>query len=171
MGSGVSVPTEAWDKKNKRIKPLNNRLIALQSELDNAVQALVNIHNKLTVIDEIEVTPENFKDAVRRLKEGKEGITESVLTFNQWVKEFIKETADGQRTNQLGLPIGHRTVQKYNTVKKHLDAFSKKVWGREIRFEEIDSRFLEQYKKFRGDQGLGVNTIAKDQAVLKTPLK
>jgi integrase len=45
------------------------------------------------------------------------------------------------------------------------------VWGREIRFDEIDSKLLDAYKKFRGDQGLGVNTIAKDQAVLKTWLK
>ncbi|MDG2245423.1 MAG: phage integrase SAM-like domain-containing protein, partial [Flavobacteriales bacterium] len=150
--SGINVPTKAWDNKTKKIKPLNKSLVALQGELEEVINNIKKVH-ALMMVQELEITPLTFKDAIKRHKDGKEGVSEATLTFNQWVKEFIKETADGQRTNQLGLPIGHRTVQKYNTVKKHLDAFSKKVWGREIRFEEIDSRLLEQYKKYRGDQG------------------
>ena len=168
--TGVTVPSKAWDKKNKKIKTTNKDLSVLQSELDEVVNNIKKVH-ALMMVQDLEITPLTFKDAIKRHKEGKEGVSEASLTFNQWVQEFIKETASGQRTNQMGLPIGTRTVQKYNTVKKHLDMFSKKVWGREIRFEEIDSRFLEQYKKFRGDQGLGINTIAKDQAVLKTWMK
>lgn len=171
IGTDINVEPKHWDSKKQVIKATTNELKALQKELDNVVQALVNIHTKMTVVDEIEVTPVNFKDAVKRMKEGKEGITETTLTFNQWVKEFIQETEEGKRTNQMGLPIDHRTVQKYRTVKKQLDLFAQRVWGREIRFDEIDSKFLDAFKKFRGDQGLGVNTIAKDQAVLKTWLK
>ena len=168
--TGITVLSSNWDKKNKKIKATNKNLQALQGELDEEINNIKKVH-ALMMVQDLEITPMTFKDAIKRHKDGKEGVSEATLTFNQWVKEFIKETASGQRTNQLGLPIGQRTVQKYNTVKKHLDAFSKKVWGREIRFEEIDSRFLEQYKKYRGDQGLGVNTIAKDQAVLKTWMK
>ena len=170
ISTGISIPTKAWDKKTKSIKPLNKRLISLQGELDEVVNSIKKVHALMTVQD-LEITPITFKDAINRFKEGKEGVSEATLTFNQWVTEFIKETEDGKRTNQMGFPISFRTVQKYRTVKKHLDAFSKKVWKREVRFEEIDSRFLEQFKKFRGDQGLGVNSIAKDQAVIKVWMK
>tara|TARA_Y100000401_G_scaffold52263_1_gene41018 strand:+ start:394 stop:1719 length:1326 start_codon:yes stop_codon:yes gene_type:complete len=170
IGTGIKIETKTWDSSKQCIKAKTKNLNVLQGELDEVVNNIKKVH-ALMMVQDLEITPLTFKDAIKRFKEGKEGVSEATLTFNQWVKEFIKETADGKRTNQMGLPIGNRTVQKYNTVKKHLDMFSKKVWKREVRFEEIDSRFLEQYKKFRGDQGLGINTIAKDQAVIKTWMK
>lgn len=170
IGTGVKIETKTWDPKRQEIKPLNKNLVALQGELDEVVNNIKKVHALMTV-QGIEITPISFKDAIKRWKDGKEGVSEATLTFNQWVKEFIEETEKGERTNQIGLPIGPRTVQKYKTVKKQLDRFSKQVWGREIRFEDVNSKLLDSYKKFRGEQGLGVNTIAKDQAVLKTWLK
>lgn len=67
--------------------------------------------------------------------------------------------------------IGVATVKKYNTTLSQLEDFSKKVWRRGLRFDEIDGVFLDKYRKFRADQGVGVNTIQKDIAVLKTWLK
>ena len=169
---GLSVPVHSWDRKKQQIKIQGNKdLIALQSKLNNRVNALVSLHTQLTVSHDVDLTPHAFKDAVKRMKEGKAGVAEKVLTFNQWVDEFIKESERGERTNQRGLPISHLTIQKYRTVEKQLNAFAKGVWGRQIRFDEIDGMFLNKYKKFRSDQGLGANSIAKDQAVVKTWLK
>lgn len=172
LGLGVTVPMKSWDKKNQRLKANTKDLVALQSEIDNAVQAIINAANQLTVLDGVELTPESLRDAVKRMKDGRAGVAEKVLTFNQWVADFIKDTAEGGRTNQKGQAIGEATVKKYKTVESLLDAFSKKVWGRAVRFDEIDATFLDKYRKFRVEStGVGVNTVAKDIAVLKTWVK
>jgi integrase len=178
-GLGVAVPTASWDKANQRIKTGKSKnLIALQNELDNAVTAIENLHNQLVVNDGVELSVEAMREGVKRMKEGKQGVAEKVLTFNQWVDEFIKETERGERTNQKGFAINRATVQKYRTVQKVLDRFSKKVWGRPIRFDELNDVFVGKYTKFRsegdktaGIKGVGINTIAKDLAVLKTWMK
>ena len=171
IGTGVTVPTKSWNKKTQRLRTNTAELIALQSELDNAVQAIVNAANQLTVLDGVELTPESLRDAVKRMKDGRSGVAEKVLTFNEWVGDFIKDTAEGGRTNQKGQAIGEGTVKKYKTVQNLLERFSKKVWGRAVRFDEIDATFLDKYRKFRAETGVGVNTIAKDIAVLKTWVK
>lgn len=176
-GLGVTIPTKSWDKGNQRIKTgTSKNLIALQSELDNAVQAIVNLHNQLIVNDNVELSVDAMRDGIKRMKEGKVGVAERVLTFNFWVDEFIAETERGERTNQMGRQIDFRTVQKYRTTKKMLDAFSIRVWGRVIRFDEIDQKFVGLWSKFRSDghgkvAGVGINTIAKDMAVIKTWMK
>jgi len=170
ISTGISVPTKAWDSKKQKVRPINPICVGLQDQLTDFTNNVSKIFALMTV-QGVEITPLSFKDAVNRMQSRKEGISEASLTFNQWVKEFIQETEEGKRTNQMGLPINERTVQKYRTVKDQLDTFAVKVWGREIRFEDVDAKFLEAFKKFRGDQGLGVNTIAKDQAVLKTWMK
>ena len=177
VGLGVTIPTKAWDKANQRIKTgTSKNLITLQSELDNAITAIVNLHNQLVINDGVELSVDSMRKAVKRMKDGKVGVAEKVLTFNQWVDEFIEETERGERTNQMGRQIDRRTVQKYRTTQKMLDAFSKRVWGRVIRFEEIDEKFVGQWAKFRSEghgkvAGVGINTIAKDMAVIKTWMK
>lgn len=171
IGLGVNIPTKSWNKKSQRLRANFERAEETQLELDNAVQAIVNAATQLSVLDGVELTPESLKDAVKRMRDGRSGVAEKVLTFNQWVADFIKDTAAGGRTNQKGQAIGERTVSKYKTVQNLLDKFSNKVWGRAIRFDEIDATFLDKYRKFRADTGVGVNTIAKDIAVLKTWVK
>ena len=177
VGLGVTIPTKAWDKANQRIKTgTSKNLITLQSELDNAITAIVNLHNQLVINDGVELSVDSMRKAVKRMKDGKVGVAEKVLTFNQWVDEFIEETERGERTNQMGRQIDGRTVQKYRTTQKMLDAFSKRVWGRVIRFDEIDEKFVGQWAKFRSEghgkvAGVGINTIAKDMAVIKTWMK
>ena len=177
VGLGVTIPTKAWDKANQRIKMGKFKsLITLQSELDNAVMAIVNLHNQLVINDGVELSVDSMRKAVKRMKDGKVGVAENVLSFNQWVDEFIEETERGERTNQMGRQIDGRTVQKYRTTQKMLGAFSKRVWGRVIRFDEIDEKFVGQWAKFRAEghgtvAGVGINTIAKDMAVIKTWMK
>jgi len=119
LSTKVTVPTAKWDNANQRIKTgTSEDLIAKQSELDNAVKAIVNLHNQLVVMDGLELTVDSLRDGVKRMREGKQGVAEKVLTFNQWVDEFIKETERGERTNQKGFAINRATVQKYRTVQK-----------------------------------------------------
>ena len=117
-----------------------------------------------------------MREGVKRTKEGKQGVAEKVLKFNEWVDGFIEETERGERTNSQGRQIAAGTIAKYRSTKKMLDAFSKRVWGRAIRFEEIDEKFVGQWAKFRSEghgtvAGVGINTIAKDMAVIKTWMK
>lgn len=143
IGTGVTVTVKDWDSKRQRINTRRDKtLIALQNELDNTVQAIVNLHDQLVVNDGVELTADALRDGVKRMRDGKVGVAEKVLTFNQWVDEFIQETADGHRTNQQGQVISERTVKKYRTVQRQLHEFIRKVWGRPIRFDEIDERFL-----------------------------
>ena len=172
VGLGVTIPTKSWDKTSQRLKAGTSKdLIALQSEIDNAVQAIVNLHNQLVVNDGVELSVEAMRDGVKRMRDGKVGVAEKVLTFNAWVDEYIKEMERGERLNSKGQQITETTIKKHRTVQKQLLAFTKKVWGRPIRFDEIDQRFVEKYQTFRGKQGVGVNTIAKDTAVLKSWVK
>ena len=67
--------------------------------------AIDNLHNQLVVNDGVELSVEAMREGVKRTKEGKQGVAEKVLTFNQWVDEFIKETERGERTNQKGFAI------------------------------------------------------------------
>ena len=172
IGTGVTVPTKRWNKTRQCLNTGTDQdLNTLQLELTNAVQAIVNLHNQLVVNDGVELTADALRDGVKRMRDKKVAVAEKVLTFNQWIDEFIQETADGQRTNQQGQVISERTVKKYRTVQRQLREFTKKVWGRPIKFDDIDETFLNKYLKFRRDQGLGINTIAKDTAVLKTWMK
>ena len=177
LSTKVTVPTAKWDNANQRIKTGTSKdLIAKQSELDNAVKAIVNLHNQLVVLDGLELTVDSLRDGVKRMREGKQGVAEKVLKFNEWVDGFIEETERGERTNSQGRQIAAGTIAKYRSTKKMLDAFSKRVWGRAIRFEEIDEKFVGQWAKFRSEghgtvAGVGINTIAKDMAVIKTWMK
>ena len=171
IGTGVSVPTKSWNKSRQRLEAQTQDLITLQTELDNAVQAIVNLHNQLVVNDGVELTADALRYGIKRMRDGKAGVAEKVLTFNLWVDEYIKEMERGERLNSKGQQITETTIKKHRTVQKQLLAFTKKVWGRPIRFDEIDQRFVEKYQTFRGKQGVGVNTIAKDRAVLKSWVK
>ena len=159
---------ESWNKKTQRLRTNTAELIVLQSELDNAVQAIVNAANQLTVLT-AELTPESLRDAVKRMKDGRT-VYEKVLTFNEWVGDFIKDTAEGGVRTKKDKPLG-KNSQEVQDRPNLLERFSKKVWGRTVRFDEIDATFLDKYRKFRAETGVGVNTIAKDIAVLKTWVK
>ena len=63
VGLGVTIPTKSWDKTNQRIKTgTSKNLIALQRELDNAVQSIVNLHDQLVVLDGVELSVEAMRD-------------------------------------------------------------------------------------------------------------
>jgi len=75
----ISIPTASWDKTNQRIKTgTSKNLIALQKDLDNAITAIVNLHNQLVVNDGVELSVEAMRDGVKRMKEGKVGVAEKV---------------------------------------------------------------------------------------------
>ena len=171
MGTGVNVPTKSWDKKNQRLKTNTKDLVALQSELDNAVQAIVNAANQLTVLDGVELTPESLRDAVqenegRTVGCGREGL--DVQRVGRRTSSKTRPRA-GVRTKK-DKPLGKEQSRSTRPSKTSSNG-SRRRCGVAVRFDEIDATFLDKYRKFRAETGVGVNTIAKDIAVLKTWVK
>ena len=167
IGLGVSVPFTGWDKKRQKSK---NGSSHLQPQLDASVKQITDVYDEMERKG-VELTRESFKVAIKRVQGGNIGVAENVLTFSKWIENFIISSENGDERQVNGQAVSHRTVQKYRTVQKQLSEFSKKVWSRQIEWTDVDGVLLNKYKKFRADQGLGVNTIAKDQAVLKFWMK
>lgn len=75
LSTKVTVPTAKWDNANQRIKTGTSKdLIAKQTELDNSIKAIVNLHNQLVVLDGLEFTVDSLRDGVKRMRQGKVGV-------------------------------------------------------------------------------------------------
>ena len=178
-GLGITVPTKAWDKANQRIKTgTSKNLIVLQSELDAAVGLIVNLHNQLVVMDDVELSVETMREGVKRLKAGKDGVTAKAVSFHQWVDEFMEEIKAGKRFTTDGTALKEGTIKRYRVVHGLLGEFkAQKRGGKAIAFEDVDSKFLADWKRWRADditvgnrvlrKGVTVNTLKNDIKILK----
>jgi len=172
-GLGISVPVKGWDKKKQRAK---NGSSHMQPELVAAVNRIQEVHNQMQ--DEgVLITPQSLRNRIEMKEvEVQEVVLDNLVEdnamgFSQWVEQYINDCASGDERQPNGKKITLRTIQKYRTVQSQLQDFAVKVWGKKIRWKDIDSSFLGKYKSYRANQGLAINTIGKDQAVLKFWIK
>jgi|GEM_PF-2511417 len=78
------------------------------------------------------------------------------LTFKDYFSQFLEEhkTREGHSKRR-------RTIQKYNTLYTHLDAFATKG-GKKLRADAIDGAFLASFRNYLlKDLGMADNTVAK----------
>lgn len=166
-GGGLSVPVDKWDKVKHRLRSGRDpKLVDLNTLIDREVTRAKDVFRKLSVDLERPPSHLEFKEGMKRSKQKR---SVGSLSFNQWVDEYIEESRS--RTNDRGEQITHRTIQKYQTVKLQLTEFSEKIIGRHLTFDDWDESLLSRYIQFRAKQGIGINTIGKDIAVIKLWLK
>jgi integrase len=170
---GISVPVHGWDKKKQRAK---NGSSHMQPEIEAAVNRIIEVNNQMEK-EGVLVTPQSLRSRLE-MKEAEVQevvldnlVEDNAMGFSQWVEQYINDCASGDERQPNGKKITLRTIQKYRTVQSQLQDFAVKVWGKKIRWKDIDSSFLGKYKSYRANQGLAINTIGKDQAVLKFWIK
>ena len=176
LGLDVTVPSERWNKGKQRLKILGSMHVnevkdcEVLNTLLEAREALIRgIIHELTMDLGKAPSWEEFKAGWTRKLKGRQRASVHHLTFNQWVDEFISNAP--QRLNGKGQQIHPRTIQKYRTVQVQLDCFAMRCVGRLLTFDDWNRELLASYKRFRAEQGVSINTIAKDVKVLKLWLK
>ena len=164
---GIGVPFTEWDKKRQKFK---GNSISKQELLDKEIDRINKIHTNMVEAGLL-ITKETFRNALKGGEKIKIVEQKKKLSFTSWVENFIRGCEEGEERQSNNKPITKRTIQKYRTVQKQLDEFAKQEWGALIEWEDIDGLLLNKYKSYRANQGLSVNTISKDQAVLKFWMK
>ena len=176
LGLDVTVPSERWNKGKQRLKVLGSMHVNDRKDCEvlntllEAREALIHdVIHELTM--DLGKAPgwDQFKEGWKRKLKGRDRASVFHLSFNQMVDEFIEEAPN--RTNGKGQRIHARTIQKYRTVQTQVDRFAKRHMGRPIAFEDWNREVLEKYMRFRAEQKVSVNTIAKDVKVIKLWLK
>jgi integrase len=138
--TGMKVYPKQWDFDKQRMKPaasgsqnFNTRLHILQE-------------NVKEYIDELMLQPEKpsyekVRDLIQEYvsTNTKPRLTENEKSFFQVYDEFLK------RKEQ---ELHHRTIQKFNSSKKLMEAFTAKYYKRYFDFEKIDVNFIDKYKSY-----------------------
>lgn len=182
-GLGVTVPTDKWDKKRQRLNSGSDKsLIAVEQEIDDAIHGLKKLYNELAISPDVELTATSLREAYKRQKQGKEGLTEKALSFDQWVDEFMEQLEKGKRFGSSGKALSIGTVKRYRVVHELLTAFRvEKRAGKRVEFDDVDVKFINDWKRWRADgkkigrkvvrPGVSVNTLSNDMKILKVWLK
>jgi integrase len=163
---GQSVRPEDWNEKKQRVK---NKLattadgkFALNDLLDNLERICLKTYTESLKdgIPEPEVLKEAMQAFINRNHTAKEGQASKPTLFSlaqRFINGEIKFRGKSKSVSSL---------KNYHAVTKHLreyQAYSKRV----VDFDNINLDFFYSYVSFLEKKGLGVNTIAKDIAILK----
>lgn len=163
---GQSVRPEDWNEKKQRVK---NKLattadgkFALNDLLDNLERICLKTYTESLKdgIPEPEVLKEAMQAFINRNHTAKEEQASKPTLFSlaqRFIKGEIKFRGKSKSVSSL---------KNYHAVTKHLreyQAYSKRV----VDFDTINLDFFYSYVSFLEKKGLGVNTIAKDIAILK----
>lgn len=151
-------------KEFPQSKLFNNTLKNIR---ENSEKAFLELETELGRIP----APKELKARLdRELKQEfptvENGSTEDrIPTFLELFKRFIEDSKDGTRLTTSGKRFDLRTIQKYNTVLKILQEFSKKYY---LTFDSIDKNFYTNYVTFLNKKKYNLNTVGRYIQVTKT---
>lgn len=179
VGLGTVVPTDKWDKNKQCLRTGTDQgLMAKQKTLTETVEGIVNLHNQLVIADGVELSVESMREGIKRLKEEKDPIPKKDLSFDEWVDEYMEEIEGGKRFTPNGTALKDGTIARYKVIHGLLSEFkAQKRGGKPIQFEDVDVKFLADWKRWRADdimvgnrvmrKGVSVNTLKNDIKILK----
>lgn len=156
----VSVPSEKWLPKTKNHRArldlrdgkggTNNAMLALQTELDRKVDEIVKVYNDI-VYQQGTVTADEFRTRVDAMR-GKNDKVAKGATLNEWVDALMGQVESGKRFTPNGTALTEGAIKRYRVVQKLVQAYSKeKNRGQDLSFESIDTRFVNEWKRWRAD--------------------
>ena len=116
-------------------------------------------------MDDVE-SVETMREGVKRLKAGKEGVTAKAVSFDGWVDEYMEEIeaeSDSTPTDR----IEGRDGQTVQVIHGLLGDHGQKRGNKAIAFEDVDSKFLADWKRWRADDIKVGNRVVKAQTVVR----
>lgn len=163
FGIAVKVPSAKWNKRTQRLNTGGRPgLVDLNRRIDIEVAKVIELYQSLASSGTVTV------DRMKAALSGKPS-KESTDSFLDWVASYIEQS--DSRTNNSGQRISYRTIQKYRTVESKLRQLAESVLKRDLLFTDWNEELLRRYIELRAAEGIGVNTAAKDVAVIRLWLK
>lgn len=162
--TGVTVPTEFWDKEKERAKQdrkfpayaeINAQLNRIETEA--AQIALRSQYNKSGLTNEI------FKKELDAFL-GKREVVDDSPTFFRYFKRFIEERAGNPNYSKGSIKV-------YVSTFNHLKAYADGVLRRELSFADFNHAFFSNFSNHLFGKGFGNNYVHKLTSTLKTILR
>lgn len=165
MATGDKVPAEYWNAETQEaINPKKKR------EYNELNTYLSGLRSKVATIEQqakyagVEITKEFMKAQLKPEKV----VKAAKITFMQSFELFIESAP--KRTTSNGEKIKTRTIQGYQTIYKHLAAFSLQNKFR-MEFENINKTFFDKFTEYMlVTQDMTNNSIGKNIKNLRTML-
>jgi len=157
--TGEKINPKFWNTKKQRVKEtiqfpeygeFNQKLNNIETAVNNTYRRLGN--DKVTFI-----SPDLLRDELNKELSKKEGLKKIGLI--EWMEQEIEIMKQDQKNG---------SIQVYNALIKHLNAFSKSRRYK-LSFESITIDFYEQFKDYLlNEKKLLTNTFGKQIKTLKT---
>ena len=154
ISTGFKVKYKDWDIKKERVKKSHNNSVQLNILITNLEQKVKNLYLKCKMEGK-----KTFEEIRQAIKDGVKDNKQQVFDFYETFDEFIK-----RRTQTLS----PKTIQKYNTLKKHLKRFED-TCNYELSFKNVNQTFFEKFEGFMySEVGLSKNSFDKYARTFKT---
>lgn len=138
--TGMNVYPKQWDFDKQRMKSMAAGSQKFNQRLTDLMQNVDDYYNELLKLDE-KPTFEQVRDLIQEYvsTNTKPRLKEPGKTFFEVYDVFL-----ARKEKELH----HRTIQKFRSSKKLLEAFTAKYYKRYFDFEKIDVNFIDEYKSY-----------------------
>lgn len=138
--TGMKVYPKQWDFDKQRMKSMAAGSQKFNQRLTDLMQNVDDYYNELLKQDE-KPTFEQVRDLIQEYvsTNTKPRIKEPGKSFFEVYDEFLSRKEKESH---------HRTIQKFRSSKKMLEAFTAKYYKRYFDFEKIDVNFIDAYKSY-----------------------
>jgi integrase len=144
VSTGQSIETANWNQNKQKVKGTDAKAIYLNRFLKQLKSEAESIYYKFYFEPSLELTRENFQNAVKDFIKGKDTqVKEDVDLYAFIDKHFI----DYHKKKE-----GKETYKSYGNLKYNLQLFSDHI-GKKLTFKNIDNEMLFEFKEFLLDRG------------------
>lgn len=140
VNTSFVVYPKQWSFTEKKMKSQAAGSQDFNKKLDELRESVRTYYDELMELEE-KPTFEQVRDLVNEYvsTRRKPKFSEDELSFFDVYDEFIERKKK---------ELHHRTIQKFNTSRNQLKAFTDKYYSRYFNFEKIDVNFIDRYKSF-----------------------
>lgn len=140
VNTAFVVYPKQWSFTEKKMKSMAAGSQDFNKKLDELRESVRKYYDELMELEE-KPTFEQVRDLVNEFvaTKRKPKFSENEMSFFDVYDEFLERKAN---------ELHHRTIQKFNTSRKKLEAFTDKYYPRYFNFEKIDVNFIDKYKTY-----------------------
>ena len=138
--TGMKVYPKQWDFDKQKMKSMAAGSQKFNQRLTDLMQSVDDYYNELLELDE-KPTFQQVRDLIQEYvsTNTKPRLREQGKTFFEVYDIFLERKEK---------ELHHRTIQKFNSAKKLMEAFTAKYYKRYFDFEKIDVNFIDEYKSY-----------------------
>ncbi len=156
---GIYIPSRLQTKEQKELLKSQNQLNELRSVILDAAITIPKEQFSRQCLDEV-IDKFYFPDKYKLIKE-------KPNTLFEYINEFIK-TAHLRKDKDTGRILSKNSLQQYLATYKHLQSFATKKKKKDFDFEDVNTKFYEDFVSYLQGLGFTNNSIGKHIKVLKT---